>query len=134
MNTKPLTSRQEKILLLLKSFDYCTRDQLNKHFKLGSIRNTNRVLNDLTDYLASFREGYQTIYYLNKNGREYVDSSKVRKKSNHVNHVIMRNDFWLHCNCPSDWKNEVKISNGNISIVADAMYSIDWNSSFLRGR
>lgn len=131
MNTKPLTNRQERILLLLKSFDYCTRDQLNKHFKLGSIRNTNRVLNDLTDYLASFREGYQTIYYLNKNGRDYVDSNKVRKKSNHVNHVIMRNDFWLHCNCPSDWKNEVKISNGDIAIVADAMYSIGGLHHFL---
>lgn len=131
MRTKPLTNRQERILLLLKSFDYCTRDMLQDYFKLGSIRNTNRVLNDLSDYLASFRDGYQTIYYLNKNGREYVESGKVRRKSYQISHYLMRNEFWLYSKCPSDWKNEVKISNGDISIVADAMYSIGGLHHFL---
>lgn len=131
MKAKPLTNRQERILLLLKSFDYLTRDQLQDYFKLGSVRNANRVLNDLSDYLASFRDGYQTIYYLNKNGREYVESGKVRKKSIQINHYLMRNDFWLYSKCPTDWKNEVKISNGNISIVADAMYSIGGLQHFL---
>ena len=131
MKTKALTHREERILLLLKSFDYLTRDQLNNYFKLGTIRNTNRILKELSDYLASFRDGYQSVYYLNKNGREYVESSKVRKKSNQIEHYLMRNEFWLFCNCPTDWKNEVKISNGKVSIVADAMYSVGGLQHFL---
>jgi len=131
LKTKALTHREERILLLLKSFDYLTRDQLNNYFKLGTIRNTNRILKELSDYLASFRDGYQSVYYLNKNGREYVESSKVRKKSNQIEHYLMRNEFWLFCNCPTDWKNEVKISNGKVSIVADAMYSVGGLQHFL---
>ena len=131
MRKRALTDREERILLLLKSFDYLTRDQLNNYFKLGTIRNTNRILKELSDYLASFRDGYQSVYYLNKNGREYVESSKVRKKSNQIEHYLMRNEFWLFCNCPTDWKNEVKISNGKVSIVADAMYSVGGLQHFL---
>lgn len=77
---KPLSERQEQILLLLKKFDYLTRDQLRFYFGLKSVRNTNRVLNDLTHFISSIRDGYQSIYYLNKNGREYVCSEKIRKK------------------------------------------------------
>jgi len=131
LRKRALTDREERILLLLKSFDYLTRDQLNNYFKLGTIRNTNRILKELSDYLASFRDGYQSVYYLNKNGREYVESSKVRKKSNQIEHYLMRNEFWLFCNCPTDWKNEVKISNGKVSIVADAMYSVGGLQHFL---
>ncbi|HWK24040.1 MAG TPA: replication-relaxation family protein [Ureibacillus sp.] len=131
MRRKALTDREERILLLLKSFDYLSRDQLQTYFKLGTIRNTNRVLSDLSDYLDSFRDGYQSVYYLNKNGREYVESNKVRKKSSQVDHYLMRNEFWLYCNCPKDWKNEVKISTGKVSIVADAMYSIGGLQHFL---
>jgi hypothetical protein len=35
----------------------------------------------------------------------------------------MRNEFWLFYKCPRDWKNEVKISNGNHSVVADAVFT-----------
>lgn len=110
-------------MLLLKKFDFLTRDQLSRYFNLGKVCNTNRVLRRLSEYLMSIREGYQSIYYLSKQGREYVDCEKIRKKGNHVNHTIMRNEFWLHYKCPRDWKNEVKISNGNHSVVADAVFT-----------
>jgi len=68
------------------------------------------------------RDAYQTIYYLNKNGREYVGCDKIRKRGGHVAHTIMRNDAWLFYGCPSDWKNEVKVSDGNSHVVTDAMF------------
>lgn len=71
----------------------------------------------------SIREGYQTIYYLSKIGRDYVECDKIRKKGNHVQHVIIRNQFWLFYRCPRDWKNEVKISNGKASVIADAVFT-----------
>lgn len=87
MKVKQLNQRDEKILLLLKKFDFLTRDQINSYFKLGTIRNASYVLRNLSDYLMIIRGGYQSIYYLNKFGREYVDCEKIRKKSSNVKHV-----------------------------------------------
>lgn len=123
MKVQQLSQRNEQILLLLKKFDFLTRDQLAAYFKLGKICNTNRVLRNLSGYLKCVRDGYQSIYYLNKNGREYVDCEKVRKKGGHVQHVVMRNEIWLHFKCPKDWRNEVKISDEKTSVVADAVFT-----------
>lgn len=127
-----MSSRDEQILLLLKKFDFLTRDQLATYFDLGKKRNTNRILNDLSDYLSSVADGrHETIYYLSNLGRSYVDCPKVRRKTNQVRHIVMRNQFWLHSKCPRDWKNEVKISDGKITVVADSMYSINGFRCFL---
>lgn len=131
MTVKLLSQRDEQILLLLKKFDFLSRDQINSYFQLGTTRNTNYVLRNLSDYLMAIREGYQSIYYLNKLGREYVDCEKIRKKSGNVKHIVMRNQFWLFCKCPKDWKNEIKISNGKTSLVVDAMFNLDGFQCFL---
>ncbi|MEK4128566.1 replication-relaxation family protein [Solibacillus sp. FSL W8-0474] len=123
MKVKQLSQRNEQILLLLKKFDFLTRDQISVYFKLGKICNTNRVLRNLSDYLTCVRDGYQSIYYLNKCGREYVDCERIRKKGGHVQHIVMRNDLWLYFKCPNDWRNEVKISDENTSVVADAVFT-----------
>jgi HSP90 family molecular chaperone len=107
---KPLTPRQEQILLLLKRFDFMTRDQLRKYCRLGTVRNANRELLKLADYLNNVRDGLQSVYYLNKTGREYVECEKIRKKGGHVTHTVMRNEFWLYIGCPFEWRNEVKVS------------------------
>ncbi|MFS0819694.1 replication-relaxation family protein [Lysinibacillus sp. 1P01SD] len=108
-----------------------TRDQLSRYFNLGKKRNTNRVLHNLSSYLSSIRNGYETIYYLNNLGRIYVDCDKVRKKGGHVQHTIMRNEFWLFYKSPRDWKNEVKISDGTTSIIVDGMFSRNGFQHFL---
>ncbi|GAB0170570.1 replication-relaxation family protein [Lysinibacillus sp. CTST325] len=131
MRKKPLSNREESILLLLQKFDFLTRDQLNKYLNLGTIRNTNRVLNDLSNYLECVRYGYQSIYYLNREGRLYVGCNKVRKKGSHVEHTVMRNDMWLYQGCPSDWKNEMKIDNKKTHVIADAMFNKNGCSYFL---
>lgn len=126
-----LTPREEAILLLLKKFDYMTRNQLSTYFELGKVRNTNRVLGNLKEYLHSFRDGYQTIYYLSALGREYVDCDKIRKKTNQVQHIITRNQFWLFYKCPRDWRNEVKISDGQTTVIADAVFASNGFMHFL---
>ena len=126
-----LTSREEQILLLLKKFDFLTRDQINSYFKLGTSRNTNYVLRKLSEYLNVIRNGYQSIYYLNRDGREYVGCEKVRKKNGNVQHIVMRNDLWLYFKCPSDWRNEIKISNQETSIVADSVFMLNGFYHFL---
>lgn len=123
MKRKQLSQRQEQILLLLKKYDFLTRDQINRYFKLGTTRNTNMVLYNISDYLMTVRDGYQSIYYLSKLGRDYVECQKIRKRGNHVKHTVLRNEFWLFYKCPRDWKNEVKISNGKDSVVADAVFT-----------
>jgi hypothetical protein len=128
---KALNPRQEQILLVLRKFDFMTRDQLRKYCRLGTIRNANRELLKLADYLNNVRDGYQSIYYLNKEGRAYVDCDKVRKKGGHVTHTVMRNDFWLYIGCPYDWQNEIKISDGKTTIVCDAMFKRDQLQHFL---
>lgn len=126
-----LSEREEKILLLLKKFDFMTRDQINQYFRLGSIRNTNRILYEMSNYLMKIREGYQTIYYLSKQGRAYADCEKIRKKGVHVRHTIMRNDMWLFYDSPYDWKNEIRVSDGATSVIADAMFSDGWDRRHL---
>ncbi len=123
MKIQQLSLRDEQILLLLKKFDFLTRDQLNSYFKLGTVRNTNYVLRNLSEYLKTIRDGYQSIYYLSREGRDYVDCEKVRKKGSHVQHIVMRNEIWLHFKCPKDWRNEVKISDEKTSVVADAVFT-----------
>lgn len=131
MRTKALTQRQEQILLLLQKFDFLTRDQLNKYFNLGSVRNTNYVLNSLSEFLHCVRNGYQSIYYLSREGRLYVECDKVRKKGSHVEHTVMRNEMWMYFKCPADWKNEVKISNSKSYVIADASFNLDGFQCFV---
>jgi hypothetical protein len=108
--------------LSLKKLDYLNRDQLQKIHRLGKNRNTNRILKELSPYLSNYREEYSTIYYLNSNGREYVSSDKVRKKNNFVQHVIMRNDFYIYSGFPGDWKNEIKLSDKENTVICDAWF------------
>jgi len=131
LKKKPLSQRQESILLLLKRFDFMTRDQLRQYFRISTVRHTNRVLAELSDYLMCVRDGFQSIYYLSKAGREYVDCAKIRKKGGHVMHTVMRNEFWLYYGCPSDWRSEIKVSDGSFDVVVDAMFTQSLRYHFL---
>ncbi|MFB1100929.1 replication-relaxation family protein [Terribacillus sp. JSM ZJ617] len=119
---KNLSQREENILLLLKKLDFLNRDQLIRLFGLGSIRNANRILGGMKEYLSSYRDGYQTVYYLNAAGRDAVGSEKVRKKGIYSNHCVVRNDFYIFAGRPIEWKNEIKISDGKGSVICDTMF------------
>jgi len=128
---KNLSSRQEAILLSLKKLDFLNRDQLQIIHNLGKVRNTNRILKKLSPYLESFREEYSTIYYLNSEGRAYVNSNKVRRKNPFVNHTILRNYFYIFAKKPTEWTNEVKISDGITTLITDTWFKAGGKYHFL---
>lgn len=121
-----LNSRGEQILLSLKSFDYLTTKQLQHLHDLKSDRNAYRVIKQLDPYLNHFIDDNKKVYYLNKKGREAVDSTKIRKKTTTAKHYLMRNDLYIHLGKPASWSNEVKMKyksdNDEITVVADAYY------------
>lgn len=129
---KPLNKRQEEILLSLRKLDFLNREQLTRIHRLGSVRNANRILKEMSPYLSSFREDEQsTIYFLNKEGREYVSCEKVRRKNKFVNHYLMRNDFYIYMGFPHDWQNEIKVSDGTFTIDCDCYFNKDGKYQFL---
>ncbi|MFT4415338.1 replication-relaxation family protein [Fredinandcohnia humi] len=116
--------RQEAILLSLKKLDFLTRDQIEKLHPLGQTRNAQRILRDMSEYLSFFVNERKKVYYLNKEGRERVEATKVRKKTPLIYHYLMRNDLYINQGRPSSWRNEmkIKIPDSKISIVADAVF------------
>lgn len=62
------------------------------------------------------------MYYLNSEGRSYVDSKKVLRKNQFVNHTLMRNEWFIFKGNPSYWRNEIKVGDSKESIVCDAIY------------
>jgi hypothetical protein len=118
--------------LSLRKLDFLNREQLTRIHRLGSVRNANRILKEMSLYLSSFREEYfSTVYFLNKEGREYVNTEKVRRKNKFVNHYLMRNDFYIYMGCPHEWENEIKISDGTFTIVSDSYFKKDGKYQFL---
>jgi hypothetical protein len=114
--------RIDQILLLLKRCDYLTREQLQRLLNLGQTRNAQRILSEMAEYLSHFTENRKKVYYLNTEGRERVQADKIRKKTPLVNHYLMRNDLFIAVGRPVSWKNEVKISVNDISLIADATF------------
>jgi hypothetical protein len=115
----------------LKKLDFLNRSQLQKIHRLGKVRNANRVLQKLSPWLNSFREYYDTVYCLNAQGREYVDSKKVLRKTQFTGHILMRNDYYCHAGFPSNWKNEVKVKDGITTVIPDAFFKKDGKQYFL---
>jgi hypothetical protein len=117
-----LDQRQERILLSLKKFDFLTRDQIGQLHSLGSVRNINKIMKNLENYVTAARDGFQSVYYLSKQGREYVNCNKIRKYSPRVQHTVIRNQMYFHEERPVDWRQEVKVSVAGITVIADALY------------
>lgn len=116
--------RKDAILLSLKKCDYLTREQLQRMHKLGKLRNAQRVLYEMSDYLSYFTDEKKKVYYLNSAGRERIQAEKIRKKTAMITHYLMRNDLYITLGRPSTWKNEIKvtIADSKVGIVADAAF------------
>lgn len=109
-----------------------SRLHIQRLHRLGSTRNAQKVLKQMEDYLHCFREGYDTVYYLSKLGRDMIGSAKQVKRSLQTKHTLMRNDFFFHIGCPSYWRNEQKITAGEkITLVPDATFMKNQRYHFL---
>lgn len=106
-----------------------TRSQLQKIHNLGSNRNANRILANLSRYVNHFRD-VENIYYLNKVGRDLVGSKKAVTKSLQFQHTIMRGDMYIHFKQPKRWTNEYEIK-AEPKIVCDAVFETGGYQYFL---
>lgn len=104
-----------------------TRSQIQTIHNLKGDRNANRFLNDMEEYLASFRHGLEKVYYLNKAGRDRVNCDVIRKKTPQIQHFLIRNQLWIHLKRPHTWENEIKITAGDTSIVCDSKFTAKGN-------
>lgn len=86
----------------------------------------------MEEYLCSFREeGYGTVYYLNREGRQMIGSNKIVRRTLQTRHSLMRNDFFFFSGCPGYWRPELKVTDGQTTLVADALYKKDGRYNFL---
>jgi hypothetical protein len=116
--------RHENILLSLKKLGFLSRSQIQKLHRLGGVRNTNRILKDMEEFLNVVRLN-ENVYYLNSEGRERVGSQKVLKKTHQITHHLLRNSLYISYGCPTTWQNEVKIKiDGKVFLIADAMFDM----------
>lgn len=117
--------RLESILDSLKKLDYLTARQIQSIHDLKSRSNVSKILNDveMKQYISVFQEG-EKIYHLNSEGRKFVESDKVRKKSPQASHILMRNQVFIYYHCPESWKNEVTFNvEHSFKIKADAVFT-----------
>ncbi|WP_211749416.1 replication-relaxation family protein [Paenibacillus sp. Marseille-Q4541] len=116
-------AKQTRWTVILSSFEtygYLTTSQVQRLNNLGGRRNTTRILNDMSDFLSSFREG-ETVFYLNANGRKEIGSEKPQlRRTQHVGHTIMRNDVLIALQ-PEYWRPEYTVKWDNHAIQADAL-------------
>jgi Replication-relaxation len=118
-----MNQRKEQILIQLKTLGYLTREQIRRINHLGTVRNANRIMREMQPYVSSFRDGYDTIYYLNREGREFIGASIIRKRTPQAIHHIMKNQFFIFTGMPNEWKNEQKITDGQkVNLVCDALF------------
>jgi hypothetical protein len=122
MKNSQYRQRVENILLSLKRCDYLSRSQIQQMHNLKSTRNANRVLKSMDEYLYSYRNGLEKVYYLNQRGRDQVNCKVIRKKTQNVSHTILRNQLFIHLGYPSTWKNEIKVKVGGVSLICDAKF------------
>ena len=108
----------------MKKLTFLTRDQLQELHQLGKVRNTNRIMSELCEYVSSFREGYDTVYYLNSNGKDYTQAKRSTRRTQYAFHTIMRNQFYIYAGTPKDWKTEVKVGDTKDKKVCDAWFKL----------
>jgi hypothetical protein len=112
----------------LDRLGFLTRSQIQKLHDLKSARNANRILYNMSPYLNSFRL-HENVYYLNKKGREMINSNKVMSRNMQVQHILMRNEAYIFFGCPKKWGVEeaIKDAQGNVFIRPDVIFAVEEN-------
>lgn len=109
------TERMELVLGTIDKLGAVSVKQLHQVLKLGSYRYTCKIIQDLEPYLHVDRSK-QKIVYLNKEGRDFIGSSREVRKSSLINHDLLANEVFIHYGCPVSWRKEHVIeAEGKIS-------------------
>lgn len=74
---------------------------------LKSYRNACFILKKIEPYVNTTFFNKEKVYYLNKDGRSLIGSTKEVKRNQNIEHTLLKNDVYLYLNCPIDWQAEV---------------------------
>lgn len=115
---------------------YLTTSQLQRIHNLGGLRNAQRIIKDLDQYLCSTRiDGInEKVHYLSKKGREWISSKKERKFTSFIPHFILRNQYFIHNRI--EWRHwfpeqpKLKIDEDK-TLIPDAFCKVDGQWVFL---
>ncbi|MEC1377384.1 hypothetical protein P9D39_24465 [Heyndrickxia oleronia] len=133
-------SRIENLLTTIDQLGMVTIRQLRQKHDLKSYRNACRVINQLDPYIHTTFFNKEKVLYLNKDGREFVGSTKEVKRNALIEHILLSNEVYFHFKCPLDWqrehvfeleaqmkKHEIIVNGGlkiaNKKIIADASFT-----------
>lgn len=129
-NTLKKILRQEEILQSFDVLKFATREQLQRIHDLKSDRNALKILNQMKEYFHIQVHNGMNVYYLSKKGRDTIGSDVEMKWSLQADHHLLRNELYIHFNCPSDWRVEHEIvftPRGLVTtekrIIADASFT-----------
>lgn len=106
-----LSSTQQRVESLLQTIDTLGIVKI-KHLQeihdLKSYRNACRIITtQLRPFIHETYYQKEKVMYLNKKGREFIASEKGEIQVNqHTLHSLLRNEVYMHFQCPADWKNE----------------------------
>lgn len=69
------------------------------------------------------------MYYLSKEGRDWIGSDHEVKWTLQLEHYLMRNDLYIYYGCPKDWAVEKKtyfkvLGNNERWIIPDARFQV----------
>ncbi|WP_035430835.1 replication-relaxation family protein [Bacillus sp. UNC322MFChir4.1] len=119
-------NRQMTILTLIRKLKFATRRHLMSIHDMGGIRNANRILKDMSQYVNYTIYKKEYVYYLNKKGRELFDDTEKIVPTSRLAHSLMRNEAWLYLFCPDDWRIEepirYKINDKKKTIIPDVKF------------
>ncbi|KOP82025.1 hypothetical protein AMS60_05730 [Bacillus sp. FJAT-21945] len=73
---------------------------------LKSYRNACRVVKQLGQYVNETYYMKEKVIYLNKQGKDFIGSTKEDNKKHFMAHTFLRNEVFIYFKCPHDWKNE----------------------------
>ena len=99
-------AKMEAVLMTIDRLGMATVKHLRGIHDLKSYRNACFFLKKLEPYTSSTFFNKSKVYYLNKEGRSLIGSNKEVKRNSNIEHTLLRNDVFLHLNCPIDWKTE----------------------------
>lgn len=116
------TDREMKIIYSLKKLKVLNRELICtlEGVEMGGVRNANRVLRGMVKKGILLEKNWNgmSVYHLSKKGATACEG-KWYRTVRQIEHALMRNHAIISEG--GDWKTEIQVSKGGVSLVADAV-------------
>lgn len=114
---------------MLSKLGMLSRRQIQKLCKTGSVRNTNYIMSELSDYVDYIPHRKGRVYKLSQKGVNLIGEGYLLNWGN-VEHRLLRNDVYIYYR-PSEWQPEIELKVGNVSVYPDALFYSGMTYKFL---